>query len=423
MLRVAKVPLIVILAVISACADPIFIPGISNNPADTNYYKKLQGVLQRGGSTCMPTVGYEMALYSDTYGKTSGAGATKLLPAGKSQDDDIAAIKALMGWAPGEAVTDVAGRRAMESIYRSEVDLSKLEVPPKPAAYPNGWAQLRENTQPGIWKRDTQFSKGDVVLATGDDGKAHVYIALQDGNSGSTRPRWPGQRDGTVVDGTTKWKEMGPEPRSWTSKDIRLRINDGLPIMLGAGALSGDPWAAEKQYKKGDVIVATAGGTEHFYLALQDGKSAASAPVWPSGGGTVADGTMRWQEIGLSTSSAVGHVVYAFGYEQMNIGQANEQFFVYLFDPLAAGPAADASRPKLWEINPATLAILSAVEATDPTKMYSTGDGSYPGRKLQMMITGNSVAEPSTLALLAAAIAFVVRTLVHQRRYRAQHGA
>ncbi len=324
----------------SVRAVPVFLPGISADPGDPKYYKKLVGYEQRRPADCAPTVGYLMALYSDTQGSTSGNGKTKLLP-NKTADENINAIAGLMNRVAGAGgATSVEMRRGMESVFQGVLAAS-------PSPYADGWAQLRQNGDFPNWAGRTAYNTKDFIVATADDGQEHMYIARTSGTSVALPPRWPGAKDAKVKDGSVEWQEIGPKPLPWGRNDIALRISGGLPIMLGVGPLPNDP-------------------------------------------------------------DDIGHVLYAFGFDQIDKGQPSEKFFLYVLDPFAWGNAqVPATGPKLWEIDPRTLAVKSAVDLNDPTQVHVDREGkAYVGRSLELLITGNASApEPTSLALIALGLA------------------
>lgn len=52
--------------------------------------------------------------------------------------------------------------------------------------------------------------------------------------------------------------------------------------------------ATDTAYTAGDYVAASG----HYYRAENAGTSASTAPVWPTDGGTVADGDITWQDMG-----------------------------------------------------------------------------------------------------------------------------
>ncbi len=63
------------------------------------------------------------------------------------------------------------------------------------------------------------------------------------------------------------------------------------------------PWFPSGVYALGDVTrPATANG--HLYQATTAGTASSSQPAWPTGGGTVTDGTVVWQDLGTAATAA-----------------------------------------------------------------------------------------------------------------------
>jgi hypothetical protein len=96
--------------------------------------------------------------------------------------------------------------------------------------------------------------------------------------------------------------------------------SDGIIECLGgdggpASSDTPDAWQALTGYDRGDpalgtglpygsVVIPTTPNS-HAYLATVSGTSAGSEPTWPTGGGTVTDGTVHWVDLG-STHAAGG---------------------------------------------------------------------------------------------------------------------
>lgn len=61
-------------------------------------------------------------------------------------------------------------------------------------------------------------------------------------------------------------------------------------------------WQASFAYSLGDIIRPTSANA-HLYQATVGGTSGSSAPTFPTGGGTVADGAVTWQDLGAATAA------------------------------------------------------------------------------------------------------------------------
>lgn len=77
--------------------------------------------------------------------------------------------------------------------------------------------------------------------------------------------------------------------------DIALGTNE--PVMVVACEDYGSQHATSTSYSLGDKVFPAA-PNGHWYQATAGGTSDAAAPVWPTDGGTVTDGTVTWQDMG-----------------------------------------------------------------------------------------------------------------------------
>jgi hypothetical protein len=64
------------------------------------------------------------------------------------------------------------------------------------------------------------------------------------------------------------------------------------------------PWVASTAYKLGDIARPTAANS-HLYQCTTAGTSGSTQPTWPTGGGTVTDGTVVWTDLGTSATAAL----------------------------------------------------------------------------------------------------------------------
>lgn len=106
--------------------------------------------------------------------------------------------------------------------------------------------------------------------------------------------------------------------------------------------------------------------------------------------------------------AGIDHVVFAYGYEEINPGAANAEYWIFLLDTYADQSGTDTSRnPKKWKIRRDRLEILLAVDALSPDVAHLDVDGKpYRDRDLLVLITGGSAAPaPGSLALLVVGLA------------------
>jgi len=75
-------------------------------------------------------------------------------------------------------------------------------------------------------------------------------------------------------------------------------ITDGsVTVSRDAGA-DAIAWADEAAYTSGAYCIPSVANL-HFYKCTVSGTSGALEPTWPTNGGTVTDGTVTWQDMGL----------------------------------------------------------------------------------------------------------------------------
>lgn len=96
----------------------------------------------------------------------------------------------------------------------------------------------------------------------------------------------------------------------FVSTDIgeSVRLSGAFPLyslITGVWTHSFAPaWQASTSYVLGAIVIpGTANG--HLYQCTTAGTTASSAPTWPTGGGTVTDGTAVWADLGTAATCAV----------------------------------------------------------------------------------------------------------------------
>lgn len=173
----------------------------------------------------------------------------------------------------------------------------------------------------------------DICASLADDGiavwtasKAYVVDAMAKpvirngllfratiaGTSGSSEPSWPAL-GATVSDGSVTWVAMSLDSLgAWEQATDRVKLELGNYCLAKLGIR-----ANSITYGYGSLI-APASANGHWYMAVTDGgTSDSSAPTYPTSGGTVTDGTVVWQDMGVywvaSTKVAKGTLIITAG--------------------------------------------------------------------------------------------------------------
>ncbi len=259
--------------------------------------------------------------------------------------------------------------------YRCEVAGQSSTA--QPATWPTDGSTVQDNTNINNWAASTAYVIGNLVQPVPANG--HYYQCVKAGNSGTSAPSW--KTDGTnTSDGTVVWSDRGT---IITWRDVgRNPFNVGETVTLaeqhtvgydllgwtlgsGAATLTGNqlkfigsnvsavanyeaaapatdatiklsvdsnkgtvsfpdfnPWTALTAYAVGDIVRPTLYAS-HYYKCTVAGTSAGAEPVWPTNGTTVNDGTVTWQDVGLTISGfyEVGDIV--------NIAQAGKAGYTF----------------------------------------------------------------------------------------------
>ena len=63
-------------------------------------------------------------------------------------------------------------------------------------------------------------------------------------------------------------------------------------------------WTASTAHALGDLAIPTSGNS-HMYQCAAAGTTGSAQPTWPTGGGTVTDGTVTWTDLGTGITAAL----------------------------------------------------------------------------------------------------------------------
>lgn len=124
--------------------------------------------------------------------------------------------------------------------------------------------------------------------------------------------------DGSLISGSNVVTSL---TASWTAADIGERISSGghLPVTAlicwAWTPATAFPWQPSLAYAAGQVIRPPAANA-HMYQCTTAGTTGASAPTFPTSGGTVTDGTAVWTDIGASSAVQVSGNATATGTAQ-----------------------------------------------------------------------------------------------------------
>jgi hypothetical protein len=126
------------------------------------------------------------------------------------------------------------------------------------------------------WRASSSYTAGQEVL----DSSFHIEVVKSAGTSGSATPFWSSSVGATTTDGTVIWLNQGQ-----------------------ASAITPAAWKAGHHYNRGSEIL---DGTNTIQLATTAGNSGATTPTFNSTpGGTTADGTVVWTNLGAIATSAL----------------------------------------------------------------------------------------------------------------------
>ena len=141
-----------------------------------------------------------------------------------------------------------------------------------------------ENTP---WKPSTAYALGQEVL----DTHFQIQVVTTAGTSGSSTPAWSTIARATTNDGTVKW------------------FNQGLTTQVTTGV-----WTRLTHFPVGSTILDSNNNIELVTTSHGSGNSGGNQPVWNTTvGGTTADSTLTWTNIGKVSASALASAGGASG--------------------------------------------------------------------------------------------------------------
>jgi len=170
------------------------------------------------------------------------------------------------------------------------------------------------NTTYPVWAANTYYNPGLTIV----DSNGNIQTLTHDGTAGGMQPSWNATPGGTTTDGGATWTNGGTATRqtnhayavgdlisvSW-SQTITVDLGgagaQNSDILLLPNAQPGNDTGLTKAVSYSYVVTFT-----DIFKCIIEGRSSASATgviPWVSGtGSTVSDGTVMWQNAGVSST-------------------------------------------------------------------------------------------------------------------------
>jgi len=226
----------------------------------------------------------------------------------------------------------------------------------------------------------TNPAKGGAISTVSVDAYGVVTVTVPTGHGLSTSPTQVGGNvliagvanplyDGAfptiAISSSTVYKVRNLAAIGQAASSGGTSTTTSLPII--STFVPGFPtWTTAVAYSTGSIAAPTV-SNNHYYKAIQGGVSGASEPTWPTGTGQqVADGSIIWEEAGLTNTAAppppgCAHVnVYAGSLWMWNTDTMNTSTGI---DGPCSLRMSDVNNPNSW--NPINQAFLDKDDGTE----------------------------------------------------------
>jgi hypothetical protein len=207
------------------------------------------------------------------------------------------------------------------------------------------WVPVIGNSNILPWTPSTPYSVGDEVITTNTVTNNHIYRCYTAGTSGTAdnTANWP--TDGsTVTDGSVTWQDIGTNAQQTNVQSIpdahyTVTVTHSAPdpttgIIPSPDVYYPDPvdqtsggrwtqlslpdlltgfqdWQPDTNYNVGDEVFPGVDSSNpaynHLYQCTQAGESGDTNPGsgWPIDGSSIQDGTVTWEDMGVTRTSIV----------------------------------------------------------------------------------------------------------------------
>lgn len=157
----------------------------------------------------------------------------------------------------------------------AQIESGKLEYPP--------------------WSALSPYGIDTVVNSVNQNG--YRFKVASPGTSGGSEPSWNLTQGATTTDGSVTWINLGLMPFEYFDAFFAQFASEISTIAGITSAPVYKTWAATTATKLGDVYIPTV-RNGHSYALAKVGTTGGSQPTWPTDGGSVADGSAIWIDMG-----------------------------------------------------------------------------------------------------------------------------